>query len=465
MAIKNRYNDPAMGQAFESLAGMFAPISGSDLAGYAAADVNRQKAAQEAQRLGLVDMFASGQGGDNAGIAAGLYTPAQSWGAVQMGDQTTRRGQDIDLQGTIYGADRGYAASTENNVRDNARARELGLLGDQTTRRGQDIGLQGTIYGADRDYQASTENNTRDNETDLRTSAMDNLLTPLDPGQQTRAIPDEVWRALNLPGMPATEEYRNTTPGGDDRPASVQEYEYYAAGETAAGREPMPYAQFSVEKARAGATHVNVGGSSKLYDKLDEKSGEMFSMLVDQGSQAGANAARVEELANLIDTVPTGATAWAKQALGNWGIKTEGISDIEAMGALINQLVPAQRPAGSGTMSDRDIELFRASLPGLMNTPEGNRKIVDTMRGVMRYQQAQAQIANSVAAREITPDEGRAALMQIENPLAGLAAAASQTAAEPGQRGSITVNSDAEYDALPSGAVFVGPDGKQRRKP
>ena len=97
----NRYNDPSIGQAFESLAQLFAPVSGSDLAGYAAADLNRQKAAQEAQRLGLVDLFASGQGGDNAGIAAGLYTPAQSWGAVQLGDQTTRRGQDIGLQGTI----------------------------------------------------------------------------------------------------------------------------------------------------------------------------------------------------------------------------------------------------------------------------------------------------------------------------------------------------------------------------
>lgn len=29
----------------------------------------------------------------------------------------------------------------------------------------------------------------------------------------------------------------------------------------------------------------------------------------------------------------------------------------------------------------------------------------------------------------------------------------------------VTVNSDAEYEALPSGALFIGPDGKQRRKP
>lgn len=187
----NRYNNPSVGAAFESLAGMFAPMSGSDVAGYAAADLNRQQAARQAQQLALVDMFAQGEGplDDRVGIAAGLYTPNQSWGAVQMGDATTRRGQNLTHGASIYGHDLGYRASTENNVRDNERA---------------------------------LATNAADNRRHLQTSAMDNLLNPLKPGEQTRAVDQDVWAAMGLADMPATEEYVNSAPGGSPKLTNIQ---------------------------------------------------------------------------------------------------------------------------------------------------------------------------------------------------------------------------------------------------
>lgn len=207
MTIKQRYNDPSIGQAFESIASLFAPMSGSDLAGYAAADANRQQAMQRAQQIALTDMFATGTGplDDRIGIAAGLYTPNQSWGAVNMADATNRRGQDLT-----------YSASIENNVRDNARALVIGRIVDATNRRGQDLDLQGVVYGHDKTYQSSTENNVRDNDRLRQTSAMDNLMTPLKPGEQTRAIDADMWTALGLGDMPATPEYSNDRVDGSD---------------------------------------------------------------------------------------------------------------------------------------------------------------------------------------------------------------------------------------------------------
>ena len=35
----------------------------------------------------------------------------------------------------------------------------------------------------------------------------------------------------------------------------------------------------------------------------------------------------------------------------------------------------------------------------------------------------------------------------------------------PAAGGVVTITSDAEYEALPSGTTFIGPDGKTRRKP
>lgn len=184
--IKQRYNDPSIGQAFESIASLFAPMSGSDLAGYAAADANRQKALAQAQQTGLIDLYVR-TGNERAAIAGRAFAPNQSMEAVQLGDATQR-----------YGYDRSYQSSTENNARDNA-----------TAQRGQDLDLEGLVYGHDRAYQSSTENNVRDNDRQRQTAAMDILGQPLNPGQQVRAIDNDVWSAFGLPDMPDVPEYRN----------------------------------------------------------------------------------------------------------------------------------------------------------------------------------------------------------------------------------------------------------------
>jgi hypothetical protein len=80
-------------------------------------------------------------------------------------------------------------------------------------------------------------------------------------------------------------------------------------------------------------------------------------------------------------------------------------------------MVPQQRPPGSGPMSDRDVELFKASVPRIINQPGGNQMILETMRGVAEYEAAQGAVAAAVANREITPAEGRAQLASLTNPL------------------------------------------------
>lgn len=207
MTIKNRYSDPALGQAFENIAGLFAPMSGSELAGYATADANRQKAMAEAQRTGLIDMFVSGDGpiNDRVGIGAGLYTPNQSMEAVRMGDATNRYGYDQSAAASRYGHDQSLKGTM--------------YTADQTSGAAR--------YGHELDYASSTENSIRDNERALATNALDNrttlqttamgeLLNPLAPGEQTRAIEPDVWAAMGLGDMPATPEYSNDRMSGSD---------------------------------------------------------------------------------------------------------------------------------------------------------------------------------------------------------------------------------------------------------
>lgn len=169
-----------------------------------------------------------------------------------------------------------------------------------------------------------------------------------------------------------------------------------------------------------GGTNVNVntGDASSEFDKAaDKKAAETFIGLSDAGMTVPSRIAMVDELEGLLSTAPAGTEAAIKYAAGNLGINTEGLDNLQAAQAIISRLVPEQRKPGSGPMSDADLALFKQALPRLINTREGNQQIARTMRGLLIYEQQQATIANQVLDGTLTPSEGRAALMKLQNPL------------------------------------------------
>lgn len=189
-----------------------------------------------------------------------------------------------------------------------------------------------------------------------------------------------------------------------------------------AGLQPgtPEYAQFMATGGKEGTNiTVNTGEGDKFYENLDKKNAETFSALSEAGVQGRAKLGQIARLDTLLSTAPQGAAAMLKQAAGEYGIATDGLSDIQAAQALINELVPQQRQPGSGPMSDADLALFKQSLPRLINTPDGNRMIVKTMRGITEYQIQMGNIADMVADREITPAEGRRLIRELKNPLEG----------------------------------------------
>jgi hypothetical protein len=105
------YNDPAIGQAFSNLAGLFAPPSGSDLAGYATAKAKKEEASRLAQIFNYAnDPSYNREMADRLLTLGGLVAPSQSYYSVDQGNMTTRRGQDVAAQTSIT-----------NNTADNAR--------------------------------------------------------------------------------------------------------------------------------------------------------------------------------------------------------------------------------------------------------------------------------------------------------------------------------------------------------
>jgi hypothetical protein len=173
-----------------------------------------------------------------------------------------------------------------------------------------------------------------------------------------------------------------------------------------------------VSQVGGGGTTVNVGGDRDPF-AIEAAKGQakVFSDISAAGSTASRNLQNVKRLENTLDRVETGGTAAFKQFAGNFGIKTEGLDDIQAAAAIINKLIPEQRPPGSGEMSDADLDLFKQSLPRIINSPGGNKKIIEGLKEINNYIVKEAKIANDVLSKKITPEEGRNKLLELGNPV------------------------------------------------
>lgn len=216
---------------------------------------------------------------------------------------------------------------------------------------------------------------------------------------------------------------------------------------------------YELEKARltkSGIT-INTGDTGTpdgaFYEKLGEEDAKNYSAVLATAPQVGRIAAQIGQLEQTLAAIPTGSRAAIQSRAGEWGINTEGLDDIQAAQALINSMVPAQRPPGSGPMSDADLALFKQSLPRLINAPGGNQQIIGTMRAINEYDQQIVGIATQVANGEMTPAQGRSAMSEVANPLANFSASAASPASGSGSAPPlrIEVNPSATSPASSSG--------------
>ncbi|MCZ7502038.1 hypothetical protein [Agrobacterium sp. ST15.13.015] len=178
-----------------------------------------------------------------------------------------------------------------------------------------------------------------------------------------------------------------------------------------------------IQQIDGGGTTVNIDQKAEgAFDKkLAEKQAESLDVMATEGMNARADLGVINELGTLM-AGRGGTLDGVSGALAKYGIGGEGMGDIQAAQALINRLVPTQRQPGSGSMSDRDVELFTRSLPSLWNQPGGNERILNTMRGLAQYKQAQGDIAQRVMTGEITRQDATKMLRELPNPLAGFKA-------------------------------------------
>ncbi len=202
------------------------------------------------------------------------------------------------------------------------------------------------------------------------------------------------------------------TPAADTRTAMIQNYEYWLSqGET-------PERAQELARAGAGGTTIDMSGGGKFEEGFAKSDAELLGTVFSTGLQAQRNLGRIDQLDQMLQASPGGTEAVIMQFANELGIATEGGDAITAAQAIINSLVPEQRAPGSGPMSDADLQLFKQSLPRIINQPGGNAIIIGTMRAIAQYDAQGAAIVQRMRTGEISRAEAFQQLMDRPNPLA-----------------------------------------------
>lgn len=267
--------------------------------------------------------------------------------------------------------------------------------------------------------------------------------TQLEIEQMKRGSPDEYAQRASAAAMyglqEGTPEFQNFVLTGDfaiAKPAEAQSAIAKLQADLNAGLiTPEQYA-LGAEKLGGGNTVVNNNmGGDKFAEEVGKGQATAFQEMSSTGFTAAQTLGQLDRLEGLLSQGPTGASAAIQSLAGEYGIDFGNLGPLQAANALIQAMIPGQRPAGSGPMSDKDIEMFKASLPRLINSPEGNALIVQTLRGIAQYDVQRAEIADRAMLPPEDPmhlsrADAAKAIRGLQSPLSGFGKAASGFAAE-----------------------------------
>jgi hypothetical protein len=144
-----------------------------------------------------------------------------------------------------------------------------------------------------------------------------------------------------------------------------------------------------------GGPMVQIGGGEGEFVKVGQAElARNFAEMAQAGRDATSNLGRIKLLDELLDESDTGLSAgFLSRANQYFGVDFRS-APAAAAEAIISQLVPAQRPAGSGVISDADLALYKASLPAIQNQPNGNKLIVRSMVAITGHNARVGRIAS-----------------------------------------------------------------------
>lgn len=135
--------------------------------------------------------------------------------------------------------------------------------------------------------------------------------------------------------------------------------------------------QFVNEHPELKELYIQSKRGTNIYNNLspfDKKRVENIASKIDENiSAAEERKALYDRADQLLDKVDTGGIAgYGHSIQPEWTMS----DDVAEFNSLANKLAPQQRPAGSGTTSDKDMEIYRKATIGWGKDKNANRSII-----------------------------------------------------------------------------------------
>jgi hypothetical protein len=194
---------------------------------------------------------------------------------------------------------------------------------------------------------------------------------------------------------------------------------------------------------------------TELEKGTEQRERTFLDAAVERGTNLPKYIGQLDQIQELGRTAPYGAFTKLKEFLGQYGVETQGLTELQTYQAAIDRIAPPDK------LAIPEIAAFRASLGGLLATPGGREIAINSLRQIAQYEKQAADIAGD---EDLTT---KARIRRISN----LAFPKLQTSVPNAQSEQLQPNSPTtkeEYDALKSGARYQhpkDPTGTFRIKP
>lgn len=388
--------DPHLAQGLNSIAAMFKSPSPTDILAGAkvqqmrAEDAAKQKALAALSaggRQDLVDiinaganpdaykaagmarmqqMAATGALGRDAtdqwGVASGLFNPSNSYGMEADRERTKLQQTGLQQQGEAQ-----RTAMTNAAAMDRARMEQAAAL------------ERANLEQAGMDRRLSTD------------QTVARIMGQLSPEEQQNLARIKMTGTENVVG-PNGKPMLATGVGALGAQPVLKPDQQTEITRLISERDALPAGSPNRAAYDARIAALGRGQQQSAYDKAqDEAFAKLNEDLFNSAQSAQVNLGTLNRIGQLIDPANTGKFAnlsvELRKALDSMGVPTGGVADAELLRALGSQFAlklrdPSMGGGMPGSLSDSDRMFLASMAPGLENTPEGNRKLVDYFRRV-----------------------------------------------------------------------------------
>ena len=200
--------------------------------------------------------------------------------------------------------------------------------------------------------------------------------------------------------------------GPEKQTSDIENYEFYEKRMLDKGEQPKDF-----ETWRLSGKQAEGGLRPPGMTEVIKNFGEIAAGLGDAKRQLGQIEIIESQLSSLPDDMDGIDRWWAKTA-ANMGLEVEGGNSAAAADAMISKMVPESRPEGSGSASDKDMDLFKAGLQKLTRTKEGNALVAASLKAIAADKAARAQLARDANLGKITHLQADEAMSELPDPLA-----------------------------------------------